>query len=568
MKLPFLRALALITAVMMAAVIVFGSRNDTRARIAQAEEMMTAQGNAIADIVAESSRHGLEVYTKWEAEAQKHLLDNANWLAWVNTQRNLSTGDLNKFAQDLDLWRIFFFNPAGGLEKSSHPQSGSEPGVGQISPGFLSPLVSGKQKTGVMGFRNARKDDQPRLVVGVTRSGGGAVIVSSRAVQMDLACFELSPGHLIKALGQAQGMNYVVLQDRTGIIAASTSAVEFNLPEDDPALQPLTEGARYVARRFTSELGPVLEVARVLPLGSSQTGGKSVLLRVGLDATLLDELGTDTRKRSVLRVLLMIGSLILLSILLLAWQRQGILRREVNKVTWELRTREEEARRSGKFVAMGNLAAGVAHEIRNPLNTIHMIAQSLGRDQDLPEEVSVQSRHIRDESARIESIVQQFLDFARPREPVFERLDLGLLVRETVAVHQAAHTGGEIVFKVETCSCEAELDRQFVIEIVENLVRNAADALAGRGTIAVSFNCRREMAELVVEDDGPGVPTESREKIFDLYYTTKSSGHGLGLSLVSRMVSALSGHFSLDQENNGLGGARFVIQLPLQRSKQ
>lgn len=568
MKLSFLRALALATVAMMAAVILFGSRSDTRARIAETEQMMEAQGNAIAEIVAESSRHGLEVYTNWEAEAEKHLLDNANWLAWVNTQRNLSNSDLAKFALDLDLWRIFFFDAAGQLEKSSHPAEGPGSAVHQIPAAFLGPLVSGRQKTGSLGYRKALFEGEPRLVAGVTRPGGGAVILTSRADQLDLLRFELSPGHLIKTVAETQGLSYVVLQDRTGIIASSTSEVTFNLPVDDPALQPLTEGADFVTRQFTADSGPVLEVARVLHLDDTSEDGRSVLLRVGLDATLLEKLGTDTRKRAVLRILLFVGSLILMSILLLAWQRQGVLRREVNKVTWELKMREEEARRSGKLVAMGNLAAGVAHQIRNPLNTIHMISQALGRNRELPDEVTVQAKHIRNESGRIESIVQQFLDFARPRDPVFELLDLGLLVRETVAVHQSANANNEVAFQVDAPDCQAELDRQFVIEIVENLVRNALDALGGKGTIAVTLHCRQQNVELVVEDDGPGVPADTREKIFDLYFTTKPSGSGLGLGLVSGMVAAQGGHFRLDQDDRGLGGARFLVQFPLRRSKQ
>ncbi len=125
MKLPFLRALALGTVVMMAAVLVQGSRNDTSKRIAQAEQLVVAQGVAIAEIVAESSAHSLEVYLNWEDETQHHLLDNANWLAWVNTQRNLSPSELGKFASDLNLWRILFFDRQGRLEKSSQSPAGT-----------------------------------------------------------------------------------------------------------------------------------------------------------------------------------------------------------------------------------------------------------------------------------------------------------------------------------------------------------------------------------------------------------------------------------------------------------
>ena len=573
MKLQIPRLLAFATMIMMAAVIVFGSRSDTRTRLAQTEEMMTAQGNAIAAIVAESNRHGLDVFAKWEDETKGRLLDNANWLAWVNTQRNLSDSDLDKFAKDLNLWRIMFFNAQGKLEKSSLPEGGNRQGAGQVPSEFLLPLVSGHQHQGVLDQRRARIDGQPRLAAGVTRPGRGAVILVSHAGPLDQVNRDLRAGHLIKVLGQTEGLRYVVLQDRTGILASSTLQVEFNLPADDPSLLPLQEGAEFVTREFPTAEGPVFEVSRLQKVDGLVPDDRSVLLRVGLDATLLNELRADTRRRAVLRLLLFMGSLILMSILLLAWQRQGVLNREVNKVTWELRMREEESRRSGKLVAMGNLAAGVAHQIRNPLNTIHMIAQALGRNEELPEEVTLQARHIQSESGRIENIVQQFLDFARPREPVFETLNLGRLVRETVAIHQSANTSKEIEFRVAAPDCEAELDRQFVIEIVENLVRNAAEALqggqaGGQCRITVTLTCDRQMAELVVEDTGPGIPADFREKVFDLYFTTKPSGSGLGLGLVSRMVTAMGGHFSLDNLIDGPGGARFLIQFPLQRSKQ
>jgi signal transduction histidine kinase len=401
----------------------------------------------------------------------------------------------------------------------------------------------------------------------VTRPGGGAVIVCANAGDMQKTRVEISPGHLLKAFGEIEGLRYVVMQDHTGILASSTSQIGFQLPVEDPALAPLREGAEFVTREFVAESGPVLEVARIVALPAPADASKSALLRVGLDAGLLQEMRTATRHRATLRVLIFAGSLVLITVLLLAWQRQAVLHREVRKITRELRLREEEAQRRGKLVAMGNLAAGVAHEIRNPLNTIHMLAQSLGRSRDLPETVTDKAGHIRDESARIESIVQQFLDFARPRDPVLESLNLGALIRETVAVHQAALHGDRLRIEVDAPDCRTRLDRHFVVEIVENLVRNAREALQDRGTITVSLDCGHRWAELVVEDDGPGIPPDEREKIFDLYFTTKSSGSGLGLSLVSRMVTAMGGQFSLEPEGGRLGGARFLVRFPRQRSE-
>ena len=567
MKTSFLSVLALVTVAVMAAALVHESRKDTRQSIAQTEQMMIAQANAIAEIVAESSLHGLEAYKSWESEAETRRLDNARWLAWVNSRLPLPGSWLGIFARDLGLYRILFYDAAGNLEKSAQ----SEPGAATVDPGlpplFIVQVASGQHPTGVLGYRKSRTDGVSRLVVGAARPDGGAVITCARAGHMEKSRLELSPGHLIKTLGQARGLQYVVMQDNSGIVASSTTEISFPAAGSDPDLEPLTIGAPFVSREYDSSLGPVLEVTRLIDVGT-QAEGRGMLLRVGLEADLLVAMRDDTRNRARVRFLLMAGSLILLSILLMVWQRQALLRREVRKVTNELRMREEEAQRTGKLAAMGNLAAGVAHEIRNPLNTIHMLAQSLGRNQELPGDITEKARHIRDESGRIEGIVQQFLDFARPRDPVLERLNLGQVVREAVAVHQAAHTGDGLVFEVDAPDCQAVLDRHFVVEIVDNLVRNAVEALDGRGTVAVQLQSRRDQAELTVEDTGPGVPPEAREKIFDLYFTTKPSGSGLGLSLVSRMVTAMEGHFSLDPEDGRLGGARFLVRFPLQRSQE
>lgn len=569
MRQSILSAMALATVAVMGTAVVLESQDDARARIAQAEQLMAAQGDAITEIVAESSLHGLDVHASLEQAVQQRLLDNANWLAWVDHKDTLSEKDLDSFAKSLGLWRILVYGADGKLEKSSRPGPESEELEPLISRTFINTLATGTQKEGLQGYVRARVDGQRRLVVGAARKGGGAAIVCSQVAGMDKSRDQLSPGHLIKSMARSHGISYVVLQSGNQILASTTTTVNFLPPEDDSDLRPLNEGAEYVKREFESSKGPVFEVARQMNLNPQGVAPRMVWLRVGLDATLLQQLRTDTHQRARLRSLLLAGGLILASILLLVWQRHAVLRREVLKVTRELRLKEEESQRAGKLVAMGNLAAGVAHEIRNPLNTIHMIAQALGRSSELPAGMVEKAGHIRDESARIESIVQQFLDFARPRDPVFETLDLAQVVRDTVAMHQAAHRGNGLDIVLRVHSCTAELDRHFVVEIVENLVRNAIEALpGGKGLIEVTLTCDRGLAELVVHDDGPGIPAELRENIFDLYFTTKPSGSGLGLSLVARMVTAMGGQISLDQAVEGPRGARFLVRFPLQRSKQ
>jgi len=559
MNLLYRRIFPVLGLVLTLGITLLASRHDTRSRIADAEAMMVSQGRAIADVVAQSSLHGLEAYNHWEKEVTHGLLNNARWVALADSTDGVSNAQLARYANYLGLFRIMLFDARGQLELASHAPDQTNELDAPLPDGFLEPLISGQQESRRFGYHMLSNSQQGRFVAGVRRARGGAVVVSVLPQNLEVPLEEMGPGNLIKSLGADPGVRYVVIQDEGGVQSAFSSDVGFSLPEDDLDPEKLHESNDYVYREFSSPEGPVYEMARLIDV---LEGGR-VLLRVGLDGTLLEGLRRDIKNRALMRGLAFLGTMILATSLLLGWQRLSVLNREVEKVGWELRMREEEARRAGKLVAMGHLAAGVAHQIRNPLNSIHMIAQMMGRTTDLQDSVKVQARHIRNESARIEKIVQQFLEFSTPRKPMPQRLDLGHLIRETVAVQASAHGMNNVEFKVDVADHEVLLDRSFLIEVLENLLRNAVEAMDGSGVIQVSSETMGGEVVVVVADNGPGIPAENREKVFDLYFTTRAAGSGLGLSLTAQMVSALGGHLDLDDKPGLDGrGARFVIRLP------
>ncbi len=535
---------------------------DVRKRVDHQEEMMVAHGRAIADIVAESSIHNLAAFNQWENEFSQRLVNNALWLARRDEVGTLNPEDLRDFADTMGLFRILLFDADGRVVMSNPIPPGSGAGYGNLPRKFLDPLLKGEKTHLSLGYRFVPRKGEQRFTAGAARKGGGAVVVNIRADELLATRRKMGPGHLIKTLGKGRGVLYVVIQDESGIQASSTDQLSFPFPVDDPHLQPLQEGVQWVVREFDSALGGVFEISRVVDLPTGP-----VLLRVGMDSALLVKMRADIRTHAILRIVVLLASVFMVSALFLAWQRQSVLDREVAKVTAQLRQREAEARRSEKLVAMGSLAAGVAHQIRNPLNSIHMISQVLEKTPGLPEGVHDQARHVLTESGRIEEIVRQFLEFAKPREPVFEMVDLAGLVRDMVGLQAAAHEGTGINFSSYAPGLEAEVDRKFVVEILENLMKNATQVLGGKGKVLVSLIARGGVAEIVVADDGPGVAPGDRDRIFDLYYTTRPEGNGMGLSLVAQMASAMGGSLSLDSEP-GLDhkGARFVVSLPIHRN--
>lgn len=365
--------------------------------------------------------------------------------------------------------------------------------------------------------------------------------------------------HIIDALMATPHLRFLVL-DGPGTMRMATTGAEILL-EAAPAdfLQPV---GPEIVTEFLSPVGPVFAFTRRLDLPD----GGSTRILVGLDASPLVEMRQDNIMRQRLHLALVMVVIILVVALLLAQQRQANLDRKITDVSLRLQRRESEARRQEKLVAMGALAAGVGHQLRNPLNSIQLLSQMLCTDPTLTSPIARTVDQIRGEVARIDASITQFLEFARPRDPLLQRFDLAVLVREVADLQNTAHTDrGVEITGYAPSSLFVEADRGFVVEILENLLRNALEAGALR--VMASLVQERGMAVVAVADDGPGVPEGEREHIFDLYYTTRPDGTGLGLSLANQMAAALGGKLAL-ADTPGLSGrgARFTLELPRRRS--
>ncbi|MEQ9320876.1 MAG: protoglobin domain-containing protein [Polyangiaceae bacterium] len=226
---------------------------------------------------------------------------------------------------------------------------------------------------------------------------------------------------------------------------------------------------------------------------------------------------------------------------------------------------EARLRRSEKLAAVGTLAAGLAHEIRNPLNgaQLHLtyLKRALGkRDEgDLTEAVDVVSAEIR----RLGGLVTDFLDFARPRELRREELTVQDLCRRCIGlVDRPGGSASDVRIELDLPETEivAELDAAMIQQVLLNLLNNAVQAVGDSGG-TVTLRAFRRPIDVVIEviDDGPGLP-DPEAPIFDAFYSTKDRGTGLGLSIVHRIVSDHGGDVSVDSRP---GATRFRIVLPL-----
>lgn len=228
---------------------------------------------------------------------------------------------------------------------------------------------------------------------------------------------------------------------------------------------------------------------------------------------------------------------------------------------------EEQMERKQRLTAMGELASGVAHEIRNPLNTISTIIQQLNKDfepSNEPQEYHQLAGLVYNEVNRINHTIQDFLRFSRPEPIQTSSFNLSAFLKEIKTQFAATLKEQQATLEItEHWKGDVVWDPRQMRQVVINLVQNALQAVPeGSGKINISVNplVNGEL-ELVIKDNGPGIKKEFIANIFNLYFTTKAKGTGIGLSIVQRIIYEHHGVISVESEEGS--GAEFRIKLPI-----
>jgi len=220
---------------------------------------------------------------------------------------------------------------------------------------------------------------------------------------------------------------------------------------------------------------------------------------------------------------------------------------------------------SERLAALGRITAGVAHEVKNPLNSMRLwlenLKESLPPDQDAGAQQAVQV--LDKEIDRLDAVVKRFLDFTRPVELKLEATNLAELLKDVVNVAQPQmqKVGVELEELLGNGVPEVWADRDLLKQAVLNLVLNAVEAMPAGGELRVELMRRGEMAEISVADTGRGIALENQQNIFQLFYTTRPGGSGIGLATTFRIVQLHNG--SIDFQSETGRGTTFRIELPL-----
>lgn len=376
------------------------------------------------------------------------------------------------------------------------------------------------------------------------------VVLVTDALAYRAAIGETGMAHLADVMAREPGVEYIAYQTIDGTVFSSGRGTLEALAGDS-FLTAALDAESIVERLHDHQGRRVLELVRPFSTALHPFG----LFRVGLTLEKYYDVSSGFDQQLVI----LSGVLLLLLMVALAYLRG-------RRKRWEMAEQfEQETRRKERLSEMGDLAAGVAHEIRNPLNTISIAAQRLARefepktDQDKYDSFT---GRIRTETKRLNEIITRFLALAREDTRTHVAVELDQLLLEIGELLRVE--GDRLGISVQVGSdpfLRVVADPDRLKELFLNLFNNSKEALAGKpGKFEIVARRSGDKIQITVTDDGPGIPAELHDKVFAPYYTTKEAGTGLGLPTVQRIVSDLGGEVRLDPDVDS--GTRFVISLP------
>ncbi len=543
------------------------------------------KGLALAEALETSSRSAIRSNALVEEMIAQRLLDNARLVDRLLEARPLGPPALAEIAAANRLRRIDLLDRDGRPVEPLVARPGRAPGPMADHPmrrwmedgGGPPP---GMPRAHMLHLWGRRWSAGPAPGAPGERPGGGPPVLASRkfwegslfGVAVEARSFpgiiavhanaafvldfqqEIGVERHLADLGRQSGVADVALLGPDLTVLAHSDPAQVGRRIDDPSLAAaLRDGAgvgRMAARAGGAE---VFEVVRPLPLEGARTG----LLAIGLSTEPMRQAWRrDVRAAAALGLAVLLAGAIGLGVIFRLQQRHL---EEVTALGTEVERRE-------RLSALGNLAATVAHEIRNPLNAISMGLQRV-RAEFVPAGGEAEYRRVVDvvqgEVRRLNGIVESFLSLARPLALRPAVVPVAPLLREVADFigPEAQARGVRLVTDLAPDLPAARLDGDHVKQVLLNLVSNALEAMPDGGTLTLGAVSRDGALVLGVEDTGPGIPAGLLPRIFEPYVTTRARGTGLGLAIARRIVEAHGGRIEAASRTGR--GSRFTVTVPL-----
>ena len=657
-------------ALIVGALMVISAFIELRQSKSEILHLLTEQSSSLIETVSQSSINALNSSEEIENLITERLINNARLIRALDSLNLLTQQKLVEIGKENSLYRINVFNKNGTrilsnrIPEEDHPHG--EENINRADE--LAPILKGGLDEFVIGLKEAEFTDGQRFAVAVARSNKrGAIVINMNAEEFLEFRKRIGLGKIIRDISDNSGIEYIVLQDSIGILAAGSSVDTMSSIASDPFLITALKSDIIFTRTHEFKNQEVFETVKRLEYDGATIG----IFRIGLS---LDEVRAveDRMKRRLIIISLVLAAIgiVVLSIIfttqnlktvsnefkrfktftstvlenmgeavivvddqnkitlfnkssqqLFKKNEEEVLNKGVSELSsaisntlneycinnddkcadvsietsinnelkylnlnftlnndddekdnyiivindlTESRRLEEDSKRKEKLSAMGELASGVAHEIRNPINAIGMIAQRLDKEfkveKDSDEYHSI-TNLLRSEVTRINKIITQFLSYAKPLDIQLKKVNSKEFFEDIYRLfsEQAKLKGAQLI-KLSDQSFEMTIDPELIKQSLMNLIQNAIDAVGKSGKVEINYFKKENNLIVEITDNGKGVPEKVKNKIFDLYYTTKPEGTGLGLSIVQKIITEHKGTIEVFSEVNRY--TKFKITIP------
>jgi signal transduction histidine kinase len=523
--------LALLVALLLLAWTIFEARRQRR----QVEETIAAQAavlsQSLSPALAAASNASLEI----DEMVYWRLLDNARLLSELWSHNLQDPEHLEELAE------------AGGLDSALFLDSGGRVrlAVGEPIPeqivGQLSELLSGRAEELILG--TSLEDGIEHLGAAAAAPSGEVVLVRVHPSSARTLVQRLGVENLLASMVGSGGVLYLSYQEeRRGLVAEAAW--------DSQGVPP---PAQLDSAPFPLRDRTAIEVA--MPV-ETQAGNRATL-RIGLDGSALQRVGVATMRRTLLVGLVLFAFAVSASSFAVVSRLRVREREEAAAKLAELQTAR---RRSERLAAAGALTAGLAHEVRSPLNAIGLAAQRLERKLSATGDSQQIAGRIRNEVSRLEGVLREFLELASPVSDRRESFDLSEEVRQVLELLAEEAHAHNVVLRPSRGSVTLSADHDSIHRAVVNLVRNAIQASPDGGAVEVLVSDEAHRAILKVIDRGTGLDPAIEGREFDPFVTGRATGTGLGLALVKRVAEEHGGSVALYSHDGG--GTIAQLSLP------
>ena len=486
-----------------------------------------------------------------EGSIAEYLLEAIHRVDQLEREKPLNPSDLQSLIDQYRITSIEIYDSKGNRLKGwPSPFPSPEKKL------FLRELIEKNRPIAIDLFGKPLTEDQ-LFSIAIWRRGIPQIIaLYLNGEQLKRLLRQFAIQRSISDISLREGILSISVQDTSFNTIAHTDLTLIGSKEEDRFLKSSLQSNRVFSRHYQPTQGEeIFEVVKSFSLKGKTMG----LIRIGYSP------------KEILPVLSQIKKNVALSVfffLILGISAITLIGVNQNRHLKKMKDMEDRIQLAERLSSLGHLAAGVAHEIRNPLNAIGMGLQRLKRE-FLPQNEPNKQEYISfmelilKEIKRVNEIIEQFLTLSRPFQLNLTKSLLQDLLKNLIALFQeeASSLGITLQTEISTELPVIKMDPERLTQALINIMKNGMQAMRQGGTLRVETKLLKDAVEVMISDSGSGIPPDQMEKIFNYYYTTKEKGAGLGLPIAHRIIEAHGGRLKIESRVDS--GTKVIITLPI-----